>query len=141
MICGSSVNIASWIAWPWFCDTLEISTPTPSATNRNTTAPSPNTITDPLNGTSNNRTPATTTMVRSIALTRKYGAILPRNTSDGPSGITASCSMVPAWRSRTTPRLVITVPMNRRISAASPGIMTAEVSNSGLKSTVVWADG
>ena len=23
-ICGSSVMIASWIAWPWFCETVEI---------------------------------------------------------------------------------------------------------------------
>ena len=43
--------MASWIAWPWFCDTLEISTPNPSVTNRNSSAPSANVSGEPRNGT------------------------------------------------------------------------------------------
>ena len=57
---------------------------------------------------------------------------MPRKTSAGRSGITASCSSVPACRSLTTPRLVITVPTNTRMTPASPGIMMYEVFSSGL---------
>ena len=71
-------------------------------------------------------------MARSTAATAKYGVILPRKTSRGRSGITASCSSVPVCRSRTTPRLVITVPTNTRITPAMPGIMMSEVFSSGL---------
>ena len=47
--------------------------------------------------------------------------------------MTASCSMVPAWRSRTTPRAVAMVPMNTRMRPSRPGIMMTDVRNSGLK--------
>ena len=50
----------------------------------------------------------------------------------GRSGITASCSSVPVCRSRTTPRLVMIVPMKTRITPHSPGIMMYEVFSSGL---------
>ena len=69
---------------------------------------------------------------RSTAATIRYGAILPAMTSHARNGITASCSRVPDWRSLTTPRLVISVPMNTRISPARPGTITHEVLRSWL---------
>ena len=62
---------ASWMAWPWVCDTLEISTPRPRVTNTNSTAPSAKTAADPLNGTPNRPTPTASTMARSAAATTK----------------------------------------------------------------------
>ncbi len=56
-------------------------------------------------------------------------------------GITASCSSVPAVRSRTRPMLVTIVPMKVRIRPMIAGIITQEVSRSGLKSTsaLTWS--
>ena len=121
--CGSVNMNDIWMAWPWFSDTLEISTPMPSVTNRKSRAPSANTAYEPRNGTPNRATPTASTMARSAAATAKYGTILPRNTSRGRSGITASCSSVPVCRSRTTPRLVMMMPTNTRTTPARPGIM------------------
>ena len=50
----------------------------------------------------------------------------------GLIGITASCSSVPASRSRTSPMLVMIVPMNVRIRPMIAGTMTHEVFSSGL---------
>ncbi|CPU66278.1 Uncharacterised protein [Mycobacteroides abscessus] len=47
-------------------------------------------------------------------------------------GITASCSKVPASRSRTRPMLVMIVPMKVRIKPMIAGTMTHDVSRSGL---------
>ncbi len=123
---------ASWIAWPWFCETLEISTPTPSVTNRNSSAPSPNVAGEPRNGTPKIAMPTASTIARSTAATRKYGTILPRKTSLGFSGMTASCSSVPDCRSRTTPRLVMIVPTKTSTTPQSPGIMMSDVVRPGL---------
>ena len=71
-------------------------------------------------------------MVMSSAATRKYGVILPMITVLGLMGITASCSRVPASRSRTSPMLVMIVPMNVRIRPMMAGTMTHEVLRSGL---------
>ena len=60
---------------------------------------------------------------------------MPTKTSRGRKGITASCSRVPAWRSRTTPRAVATVPTNTRMIPQRPGIMMTAVRRSGLKRT------
>ena len=76
--------------------------------------------------------PTPSTIARSTAATPKYGTILPRNTSRGRSGITASCSSVPDCRSRTTPRLVMIVPMKTSTTPARPGIITSEVDRPGL---------
>jgi hypothetical protein len=59
------------MAWPWFSDTLEISTPRPSVTNRNRMAPSANTAYDPRKGTPKMPTPTPTTIARSSAATPK----------------------------------------------------------------------
>ena len=109
-----------------------MSTPVPSVTNRKSSAPSENVATEPRNGTSNSSIPATTTTTMSAAAMSRYGAILPRNTSRGRNGITASCSMVPLWRSRTTPSAVATVPTNTRMMPHRPGIMMTAVRRPGL---------
>jgi hypothetical protein len=70
-ICGSASMMASWIACPWFCETLETRTPSPRVTNRNRSAPTTNVPTDPRNGTSKSHTPTPTTRARSIEATRK----------------------------------------------------------------------
>ena len=49
--CGSEIMNASWMAWPWFCETVEISTPMPRVTSRNSAAPRAKTATLPANGT------------------------------------------------------------------------------------------
>ncbi len=59
------VIIASWMACPWVCDTLEMSTPVPRVTNRNSSAPSAKVATEPRNGTSKSSMPATTTITMS----------------------------------------------------------------------------
>ncbi len=128
--------MASWMAWPWFCETLEISTPKPSVTNRNNSAPSPNVTGEPWNGTPNTAMPTASTMIKSTVATRKYGTILPSTTSLGLSGITASCSNVPDSRSRTTPRLVMIVPTNTSTTPQMPGIMMSDVLRLGLYRTV-----
>src|SRR5665647_2706949 len=125
--------IASWMAWPWVCDTVEMSTPMPSVTNRKSAAPRANTATEPRKGTSKSSMPAPTTITMSRAAITMYGAILPTKTSRGRNGMTASCSMVPAWRSRTTPRAVATVPTKTRMMPHRPGIMMTAVRRSGLK--------
>ncbi len=71
-----------------------------------------------------------------MVATRKYGTILPSTTSLGFSGITASCSRVPDWRSLTTPRLVMIVPMKTRTTPHRPGIMMSDVVRPGLYSTL-----
>ena len=71
-------------------------------------------------------------MTMSAAAISRYGAYLPRNTSRGRNGITASCSMVPLCRSRTTPSAVATVPTNTRMMPHKPGIMMTAVRRSGL---------
>ena len=86
----------------------------------------------PANGTWKTPMPMTMISTRSTAATIRYGAILPAMTSQARNGITASCSSVPACRSRTTPRLVISVPMKTRIRPARPGTITQEVVRSGL---------
>ena len=58
--------------------------------------------------------------------------ILPRITWLGLIGITASCSSVPASRSRTRPMLVMIVPMNVRIRPMIAGTITQDVFSSGL---------
>src|ERR1700735_1591404 len=102
--CGSMIMNASWMAWPWFCETVEIRTPIPSVTSRNRAAPRAKVATLPVNGTPNRPIPISTIAVRSTAATIRYGAILPAITSLARSGITASCSSVPVCRSLTTPR-------------------------------------
>ena len=62
---------ASWMAWPWVCETLEISTPRPSVTNTNSKAPSPKVTADPRNGTPNTATPTASTTARSATATAK----------------------------------------------------------------------
>ena len=123
---------ASWMAWPWFCETVEIRTPMPSVTSRNRAAPRAKVATLPVNGTPNRPIPISTIAVRSTAATIRYGAILPAITSLARSGITASCSSVPVCRSLTTPRLVISVPTNTRMRPARPGTITQEVVSLGL---------
>ena len=125
--------MASWMACPWVCDTVEMSTPMPRVTNRKSAEPRANTATEPRNGTSKSSMPAPTTITMSRAAMTMYGAILPTKTSRGRNGMTASCSMVPAWRSRTTPRAVATVPTKTRMMPHSPGIMMTAVRRSGLK--------
>ena len=73
------------MAWPWFSDTLEISTPRPSVTNRNSSAPegehrerAPERDAEDRDADGDARSPGP------AAATAKYGAILPRNTSRGP---------------------------------------------------------
>jgi hypothetical protein len=68
---GRRIIKASWIAWPWFCETLEISTPIPSVTNKNSSAPNPRTSTEPRNGMSNKGTPTPRMRTISRAATRK----------------------------------------------------------------------
>ena len=61
------VIIASWMACPWVWETLEMSTPVPRVTNRNSRAPSAKVATEPRKGTSNSSMPATTTITMSSA--------------------------------------------------------------------------
>ena len=77
--------------------------------------------------------PAPTTITMSSAAMTRYGAILPTKTSRGRNGITASCSMVPAWRSRTTPSAVATVPTKTRMMPHRPGIMITAVRRLGVE--------
>ena len=77
--------------------------------------------------------PATTTTTMSSAAMSRYGAILPRKTSRGRKGITASCSIVPLCRSRTTPRAVATVPTNTRMMPQRPGIMITASAGRGCR--------
>src|SRR5665811_2331852 len=131
------------MAWPWVCDTVEMSTPMPSVTNRKSAAPRANTASEPRKGTSKSSVPAATTITMSRAAITMYGAIFPTKTSRGRNGMTASCSMVPAWRSRTTPRAVATVPTKTRMMPHRPGIMMTAVRRSGLKriSALAFATG
>ena len=46
------IMIASWIAWPWVCETVEMSTPTPSVTKRKSAEPRAKVATEPRKGTS-----------------------------------------------------------------------------------------
>ncbi len=131
-IWGMRTKNALWIACPAVCEIVEMNTPMPRTTKRKIAAPRANVRTLPLNGTSNSSTPSTVTTIMSAAARRKYGAILPRITVLGAMGITASCSNVPASRSRTRPMLVMIVPMNVRISPMIAGTMTHDVSRSGL---------
>src|SRR5674476_1286168 len=131
-ICGSMKKNAVWIACPVVCEIVEMKTPSPSTTNRNSAAPSTKTNTIPLNGTSKSNMPSVVMMSMSIEPTRKYGEILPRITVLGLIGMTASCSRVPVSRSRTRPMLVTIVPMNARISPMMAGTITQEVLMSGL---------
>ena len=50
----------------------------------------------------------------------------------GLIGITASCSSVPASRSRTMPMLVMIVPMKVRMRPMIAGTITHDVFRSGL---------
>ena len=109
-----------------------MNTPRPSTTNRKSAAPRANANGLPLNGTENSTIPSTVTMIMSAAATRKYGAILPRITRLGLIGITASCSSVPASRSRTMPMLVTIVPMKVRMRPMMAGTITHEVFRPGL---------
>src|ERR1035437_297097 len=136
-ICGSRNMKAVWIAWPAVCETVEMKTPSPSTTNRNSAAPSTNTNTLPLNGTPKRSMPSPVMMVMSIAATRKYGEIFPKITVLGLMGMTASCSRVPVSRSRTRPMLVTIVPMNVRMSPMMAGTITQEVLSSGLNKICV----
>ena len=49
--CGSINMNDSWIAWPWFCETVEISTPIPRVTSKKRMDPSANVATLPTKGT------------------------------------------------------------------------------------------
>src|SRR5665647_3044002 len=131
-ICGSMKKNAVWIACPVVCEIVEMKTPSPNTTNRNSAAPSANTNTFPLNGTSKSNMPSVVMKRTSIEPTRKYGEILPRITVLGLIGMTASCSRVPVSRSCTRPMLVTIVPMNARISPMMAGTITQEVLSSGL---------
>ena len=60
---------ASWIACPWFCDTVETSIPMPKVTSRNSAAPRANVPTFPVNGTWKTPMPIATMATRSTAAT------------------------------------------------------------------------
>ena len=68
-IWGSMVMMASWMACPWVSDTVEMSTPMPTVTNRNSTAPRAKTSGDPAKGTLNSSTPTATITARSTTAT------------------------------------------------------------------------
>ena len=70
-ICGSMKKKAVWIACPVVCEIVEMKTPSPSTTNRNSAAPRTNTNRFPLNGTSKSSRPSVVMMIMSMEPTRK----------------------------------------------------------------------
>ena len=70
-IWGSRVMMASWIAWPCVCETVEMKIPMLRVTNRKSRAPSAKAATDPRKGTEKIAMPAATITTMSIVAIAK----------------------------------------------------------------------
>jgi hypothetical protein len=124
--------MAICVASIWDFTTAEMKTPKPRAPKRKSRVMTARRTTDPFMGVPKMIMPATTVTATSNSPIPRYGSSLPSTTSSRPTGVEASCSIVPRSHSRAIVRAVSIAAMIDMITATSPGTIMCRLSRDGL---------